>query len=223
MSFRKYFKYFRFIQQNWHFRLAAFTIYHEIIGEKKYGIDTTGTEQLWEYDIEHKDLKDAEAYQPSSYYILEKLMDSLPAGASKGRIIDFGCGKGRTLAVAMAYGFTKLTGVDIIYEYIEAAQENIRICKFYNRNISYDLVNKRAQDLAISDDTTVFVFFNPFKENVMKKVVDNIMDSYDRSPRKIFVVYMNDVYRNLFLSKGFKQHAQVQKLTYLQGVVLSLS
>ncbi|RYE30139.1 MAG: methyltransferase domain-containing protein [Sphingobacteriales bacterium] len=222
MSFRKYFTYFRFIQKNWDFKLAAFTIYHEIIGERAYGIDTTGSEQLWEYDIEHKDLKDAEAYQPSSYYILEKLMNCLPNEASSGRIIDFGCGKGRTLAVAIAYGFKKLTGVDIIYEYISAAEQNIRNCKFYNSNVSYDLVNKRAQDLAIPDDSTVFVFFNPFKENVMKKVVENIMESHARTPRKIYVVYMNDVYRNLFLSKGFKQHASVQKLTYLQGVVLTL-
>src|SRR4051812_46664851 len=116
MKFKAYFDYFRFIYKHWDLQLAAFTIYHEIIGEKKYGIDTTGTEQLWQYDIGEEDLSDAEAYQPSSYFILEKLLAVIPDDLKHGRIYDFGCGKGRALAVSMAYGFKKLTGIDIIYE-----------------------------------------------------------------------------------------------------------
>ena len=222
MKFKAYYKYFNFILKHWDFSLAAFTVYHEMIGEKKYGIDTTGTEPLWQYDIDEADLSEAEAYQPSSYYILEKVFASLPPEASKGRLIDFGCGKGRALAVAMAYGFTKLTGIDIIYELAKDAESNILNCKYYQPGVSFNIINNRAQDVDVSDDTTVFLFFNPFKETVMKDVVQNIMESYHREPRKIFVVYINDVYKNLFLDLGFRQHFHVQKLTYLQGTVLLL-
>jgi hypothetical protein len=220
MKFKAYFKYFSFIYKYWDLQLAAATIYHEIIGERKYGIDTTGTEQLWQYDIDDDDLSDAEAYQPSSYYILEKVFAALPALATSGRIYDFGCGKGRALAVSMAYGFTRLSGIEIIYELAKACESNILNCKFYNPGISFTVTNQRAQDAAITDDATVFLFFNPFKENVMAAVVDNIMASYRRSPRKIYVIYINDVYKNLFFEKGFKQFYTVKKLTYLQGTVL---
>ncbi|HTE28238.1 class I SAM-dependent methyltransferase [Flavitalea sp.] len=220
MKFKEYLKYFRFIQKYWDFQLAAFTIYHEIIGEKKYGIDTTGTEPLWQYDIDEEDLADAEAYQPASYYILEKLLDSLPAESKSGRIYDFGCGKGRALAVAMAYGFKKLTGIEIIYELAKDAESNILNCKFYKQDVSFTIVNNRAQDMTITDDAKVFLFFNPFKENLMAEVIDNIMESYQRSPRKIFVVYINDVYKDLFFDKNFRQIYHIQKLTYLQGTML---
>lgn len=221
-KFKEYLTYFRFIYKHWDLRLALFTIWHEVIGEKKYGIDTTGTEQLWQYDIDDDDLSESEAYQPSSYYILEKVLEALPSEASQGRLYDFGCGKGRALAVAMAYGFKKLTGIEIIYELAKDAESNILNCRFYEPAISFQVVNNRAQDEDISDDATTFLFFNPFKEVVMAEVVDNIMESYRRAPRKIFIVYINDVYRNLFLEKGFKQHYRIQKITYLQGTVLIL-
>ncbi|RYF95982.1 MAG: hypothetical protein EOO00_03850 [Chitinophagaceae bacterium] len=220
---KAYAKYFQFIYKHWDFQLALFTIWHEIIGERKYGIDTTGTEQLWQYDIDDEDLSESEAYQPSSYYILEKVLAALPAEAATGRIYDFGCGKGRTLAVAMAYGFQKLTGIEIIYELAKDAESNILNCRFYKPAFNFLVVNNRAQDEEITDDANTFLFFNPFKESVMAEVVDNIMESHQRAPRKIFVIYINDVYRNLFLDKGFKQHYHIQKLTYLQGTVLILS
>jgi SAM-dependent methyltransferase len=223
MKFKAYFEYFRFIRKHWDFQLAIFTIYHEIIGEHKYGIDTTGTEQLWQYDIDDEDLQDAEAYQPSSYYILEKMLAAIPEEAKAGRLYDFGCGKGRTLAVAMAYGFKKLSGVEIIYELAKDAESNILNCKYYKQDVSFHIVNDRAQDVGIEDDATVFLFFNPFKEHLMAEVVENIMESYKRTPRKMFVVYINDVYKNLFLEQGFKVIYTVQKLTYLQGTVFELA
>ncbi|MHA4847831.1 hypothetical protein ACX0G7_26935 [Flavitalea antarctica] len=220
MKFKAYLTYFRFIQKHWDFQLAAFTIYHEIIGERKYGINTTGTEPLWQYDIDEEDLADAEAYQPASYYILEKVLAALPQSARTGRIYDFGCGKGRALAVAMAYGFKKLTGIEIIYELAKDAESNILNCKYYHQYVSFSIVNNRAQDMTITDDATVFLFFNPFKEDPMEEVIDNIMESYQRSPRKIFIVYINDVYKQLFFDKGFRQIYHIQRLTYQQGTVL---
>jgi SAM-dependent methyltransferase len=220
MKFKAYLKYFRFIHKHWDLPLALFTIYHEIIGEKKYGLDTTGTEQLWQYDIDEEDLSDAEAYQPSSYYILEKLLAAVPADLKHGRIYDFGCGKGRALAVSMAYGFKKLTGIDIIYELAKDAESNIINCRYYTQDVSFSIVNNRAQDVQVTDDSTVFLFFNPFKENLMEQVLSNILESYQRLPRKMFVIYINDVYKNLFLDKGFRQKFHIEKLTYLQGTVL---
>jgi SAM-dependent methyltransferase len=222
MKFKAYYKYFQFILKHWDFQLAAFTVYHEIVGEKKYGIDTTGTEPLWQYDIDEEDLEVAEAYQPSSYYILEKVLEVIPDEVKTGTLYDFGCGKGRTLAVALAYGFQKLFGVEIIYELAKDAENNIKRCRFFKPGVTFSIINNRAQDVGIKDDATVFLFFNPFKETVMEEVLENIMDSYQRSPRRLFVVYINDVYKHLFLDKGFTTVFTIQKLTYLQGTVLEL-
>jgi hypothetical protein len=219
-KFRAYFNYFKFIYKYWDLQLALFTIYYEIIGERKYGIDSTGTESLWQYDIGEEDLSAAEAYQPSGYYILEKLMDRLPDETKSGGLYDFGCGKGRTLVVAMAYGFKKLTGIEIIYELARDAEENIKRSKVYSKEVKYSIINQRAQDSIISDDSTVFLFFNPFKDYIMSEVLGNILDSYQRAPRTLYVVYINDVYKHLFLDKGFKEYYHIEKLTYQQGTIL---
>lgn len=51
-------------------------------------------------------------YQPSPYAELETLFSMYPF-AESDRLIEFGCGKGRVLVMAMEYGCQKLTGYEI--------------------------------------------------------------------------------------------------------------
>ena len=46
MKFIYYLRYFFFIGMNWNFRLAFFTIYHEIRGERKYHLNSIGLDRL---------------------------------------------------------------------------------------------------------------------------------------------------------------------------------
>ena len=222
MKLLSYLRYGSYITDHWNLRLALFTIFYEIKGERKYGIDTTGIEEIWQYDISTEDLSEAESYQPSSYYILEKLFLHLPPEALRGSIIDFGCGKGRALVVAMAFGFKKLIGVEIIHELSRDAEQNLLHNKVDKKDNEFSILNNRAQSIPIPDDSSVFLFFNPFKQQVMELVLQNILDSYKKNPRTLYVFYLNPVYKKIFFDNKFRELYHVQKLTYLEGSILVL-
>ena len=58
MKLLHYIKYFYFLFINWNIRIAWIMIWQEVKGEKKYGINTTGADELYKLkkqgiDISH--------------------------------------------------------------------------------------------------------------------------------------------------------------------------
>src|SRR5207302_1154673 len=93
-------------------------------GEKKYNISTSGLNDLKKLTLKG-DRSHAENYQGANYYLLEKIFEYLQSIGANKSILDFGCGKGRVLAVAAWYGFNKITGIDFARELCEEARKNI--------------------------------------------------------------------------------------------------
>ena len=133
-----YLRYFFFIAWNWGIRLAIFTIYHEVRGEKKYGIDTSRIQDVKRITVKGENLVNAEMYQGASYYLLEKVFEWLQSNKVNRSLIDFGCGKGRALVVAAEYGFKQITGIDFAKTLCEEAEKNISLV----RNISLSLLSE---------------------------------------------------------------------------------
>ena len=67
----------------------------------------------------------------------------------------------------------------------------------------------------------VFFFFNPFDEVVMLQVVKNILSSLKENDRKIYVVYINPLHKEIFLSAGFIEEYYLMKMKYLELSILS--
>ncbi|MDB5221405.1 MAG: hypothetical protein JWN83_72 [Chitinophagaceae bacterium] len=225
MTIRQFFYYFRlffFIAFNWNIRLAWFTIYHEIRGEKKYRLDTSKIEDAKKLSIKGDNVKHAELYQGANYYLLEKVFDHLQTIEANQNILDFGCGKGRVLAVAPYYGFRKITGVEFAKELCEAARKNIVPVQQKFPEKIFNVIYANAVDYKIEYDTNVFFFFNPFDEVVMLAVAKNILASLKLNTREAYVVYLNPVHKEIFMSAGFEQIFHLQKLKYIEASVLML-
>ena len=73
----------------------------------------------------------------------------------------------------------------------------------------------------IKKEQNVFFFFNPFDEVVMLKVVKNILASLKEKSRKVYIMYVNPVHKEIFLSAGFKEEYYKRKLQYLELSILS--
>src|SRR6187551_1253258 len=112
LKFFYYIKYFFYIALNWNLRLAFFSIYNEIKGESKYGINSTRLNNLQKLTVKGNNLQHAEMYQGAGYYLLENIFSRLQKLDVPDGLVDLGSGKGRALVVAAHYGFTKITGVD---------------------------------------------------------------------------------------------------------------
>lgn len=217
-----YIRYFFYIALNWSPRLALFTVFHEIRGEQKYGLDTTGINDLATLAIKGKYRNQAEVYQGASYKVTEELFSWLRGQAVAGPFIDLGSGKGRVMVVAAHFGFRKITGVEFARELVDLARHNIRNTQQKFPETGFLLLHENAFNHEIENDLAVFFFFNPFKEQVMRKVIGNILLSVKKSPRPVYVVYVNPQLRELFEAEGFREVFYYRKMQYVEGVILKL-
>jgi SAM-dependent methyltransferase len=219
MHISKYIKYFFYLATNWNIRIAWHITRREIKGEKKYGINTTGADELKDLEEKGIDISHATIYMPASYDMLELVLDQLDEKKIR-HFLDIGCGKGRVMCVAAAKGIDKVTGVDFSKEFCAAAKENLETVKQNHPALEYTVLNTDAFYFPIPDDADCIFLFNPFDEVIMSGVAENIEMSLERAPREISIVYLNPLNKELFLSNGFKEVFYIKKLNYLEGSIL---
>ena len=196
MKFLTYIKYFYFLFINWDTRIAWYMIKQEIKGEKKYGINTTGADELHKLEKLGIDISHATIYMPVSYTLLEEIFEQLPV-TIRNHFLDIGSGKGRALCVAAHQGFKQVTGLD-----------------FFKNDAFY---------FEIPDDVDCIFFFNPFDEIIMSAVVNNIFTSLQNKPRRISILYVNPLHKALFLKAGFTETWYSKKMKYIEAVILEIA
>ena len=204
---------------NWNIRLASFLLVNDIKGERRYGIHTSGLDELESMEDDGIDISNNSIYTPVSYYLLENTFKHLPANIRK-HFIDFGCGYGRAMCVAAHHGFKKVSGIDFSREFCEVAKENLAITKQKVSNFKSNIINNDAFYYEIPNDADCLFFFNPFNEIIMSGVVNNVLDSIDEKPRTIYIIYINPIHKDQWIDAGFKEIYHYQKLKYLEQSIL---
>jgi len=221
MMLLSYLKYFYFIARNWNVKLAVFTIYYEIKGERKYKVNTIKIDNLQYQKIRSDNLKHASIYQATNYYLIEKAFQFLKDENVNYSITDFGSGKGRAMVVAAFYGFKRITGIDFAESLCREADLNIEKIKPFFPETNFQVICDDAVNYKIENDTNVFFFFNPFDEVMMLQIVKNILSSLKKKSRKIYIVYINPLHKEIFLSAGFEEEYFFRKMKYLEISILS--
>lgn len=193
---------------------------HEIKGERQYGIDTTGSDELKKTKAAGVDISHATSYMPANYLLLEDVFTKL--GSGRKNFIDIGCGKGRVLCVAAHNGFNKVTGIDFSSDFCASAEKNLQHTKEKFPSLNFSIINKDAATVEIPEDADCIFFFNPFDQFIMNKVAKNIQKSYKKNPRDIYIIYLNPLYKKELLDIGFKEIYYTIKMKYMEAVILHL-
>jgi SAM-dependent methyltransferase len=223
-KFLSYIKYFFYLAYKWDIKIAQYILSQEIKGEKKYGIITTGVDELKKLEERGIDTDHSTIYMPVSYSVLEEMFVQLNLliNTSFNHFLDIGCGKGRALCVAGHVGFSKVTGIDFSKEFCKAAEENLTITQQQFPNLQYKVINNDAFYFEIPNDVDCIFMFNPFDDVIMSGVAENILESFEINPRHITVIYVNPLYKEELLAVGFKQIYFTQKMQYLEAAILEL-
>ncbi len=187
--------------------------------EKQLGINTHSIINLNKLTLAGENSEQNHHYQGASYYILFSIFEKLPIETKNLPLIDYGCGKGRALFVAEQCGFTNLIGVDIAKELIDDANANKAVYVRKNSQSKIDFLFEDATKYLIPDNAKVFYFFNPFGEEVLQKVIDNIKESVKQNPRKVYCIYLNPKYKAVFEENGFKVFYIEKNKRYLEGII----
>jgi hypothetical protein len=65
-----------------------------------------------------------------------------------------------------------------------------------------EIVTSDVLDYAIPDDVTIAFFFNPFRGEVFATVIEHLLASVDRRPRRLRLIYRNPTEHELLLRTG---------------------
>lgn len=216
--FFQYLRYFFYIAHNWSFSIAIHIIRNEIKGEKKYGIDTTGADELQSLEKLGIDITHATIYMPVSYDVIEHFLQKVQVQQCH-HFLDIGCGKGRALCVAAAMGASKLSGIELSKALFMDAKANTAIMHQQYPNAHFKLYHNDAFYFDIDDDVDCILMFNPFDEVIMSGVMENIEISLENNPRKMTIIYINPLEKHVLLSFGYTQVYYYKEKVYLEGAI----
>lgn len=221
----KLFQYIYYFFRSLYYRGVANTfklLTYEGKYEKKLGIKTHSIVNLSNLTLAGENTDQNHHYQGASYYILFSIFNELPHETKDFPLIDYGCGKGRALFVAEQCGFTNLIGVDIAKELIDNANENKAIYKKSNPKSNIEFLFEDSTKYKVPENAQVFYFFNPFGDEIMQKVINNIKESVKVNPRKIYCIYLNPKYKAVFEKNGFEIFYTKKNKRYLEGIIYKL-
>lgn len=191
--------------------------------EKLLGVNTHSIVNLDKLTLAGVASVENHHYQGASYFILFKVFNLLPTQLKSKPLIDYGCGKGRALFVAEQCGFTNLIGVDIAKELIENANSNLLIYSKKNNESKFSFLFEDATKYLIPNDADTFYFFNPFGENIIQLVINNIKESLKQNPRSVYCIYLNPKYKEVFETNGFKEFSIIKSWRYIEGIIYEIN
>lgn len=164
-------------------RVRTYTLYRE----RRLGISTRGFIPWHELCSE----KQNHDYDPTVYPLLDRLMQYVQQEVPEPFVVDYGAGKGRTIAVAGTYMFKRVIGIELNHELAETAQANLDNAQQKFSCPYVEIVQDNAMNWEFPDEANVVFMFNPFSGEVMQTVLDQIQGSLNNHPRilKILFVY----------------------------------
>jgi hypothetical protein len=180
----------------------VFDLRHGVRTEHQVSLDSQGLASAERID-----------YSPSGWFLLRR---ALPQHETRPEdvFLDAGSGMGRiVLQAARQYRFARVIGVELAPELHRIAQDNLRRSRTRALAMSHiDLINADITDYTVPDDVTVVYLFNPFTGSVFQTFLQHLMESIDRAPRTIRIIYANPVEEQQLLATG-----RVQPLRAVRG------
>jgi predicted RNA methylase len=113
--------------------------------------------------------------------------------------MDYGCGRGRVLAMASTYPFKKVIGIEYSELLSAAARDNVkRINRRKMKCTDIEVISGDAGAYELPPEVTVAYFFDPFEEDVIRRVIEQIHRSLLNAPRKLTIIYYGPAWAEAF-------------------------
>ena len=164
----------------------------DLFFDMKYRIDTINTAQLEALQIDSQNKAVGNYYEGTNAYIFQKMISRVKLDTSQSTFVDFGSGKGKAMFMAAERGFLRVIGVEFSIELVEVCRRNLEIFKAKSRSrTEFEIIHMDASEYVIPPDANLLFFSNPFNEELTDKVIGNILQSYDQTPRETWVVHLH--------------------------------
>lgn len=128
-------------------------------------------------------------YEPTPYVTLDALFEQYEPRKT-GRLVDYGCGKGRVLFYVHHYFQMPVVGVELDpHLYREALMNETNYLQRKRKwSASITINHELAERYVIDPEDETFFLFNPFSLQVFMTVIQNILKSVENHPRTVEVI-----------------------------------
>jgi hypothetical protein len=140
-------------------------------------------------------------YLPTAWHVMPRALRAVRASA-EDVLVDFGAGKGRVLHQAARWPLKRVVGVEINAELADFARQLVTAHRREYRCHEVEVVLGDAARFRIPDDLTIAFMFDPFRGKTMDAVLGNLIDSIDRNPRPVRLIYVNPTQGDRVLTTG---------------------
>jgi len=170
--------------------------------DRRFRVDTAGILKPTELQSDPR-FQQSNWYAPTATTSFFRMLRQIKVDFSKFVFIDFGCGKGKALLLASQLPFKEIIGIELWSEMISVAEENLKSYTGNRKCKTFQLHYMDASEFPIPSDPGIFYFFDPFREEVMQKVLENIRQSLAAAPREIYIIYCEPERPDLLDRSGF--------------------
>jgi len=179
--------------------------------DRRFGVRTSGMVPAAELDMPEEQRRFAVEYAPTTGAKFGCLLSQLPLCYQKYVFVDFGCGKGRTLLMASDFPFHAIVGVELSTSLHSAAEENIACYRSrYQQCVDLQAKHANATAFEFPEQPLVLYFFNPFSDEILRQVLDNVTRSLEACPRDVVIIYYNPEHQDLIADLRFFTRCEVK-------------
>lgn len=116
--------------------------------------------------------------------------------------VDLGSGKGKAVLIAGQLPYGRVIGVEIDEGLARCAEDNVRQARARLRAKEVTIVASSVLEWPIPEETSVVFMYNPFLGQTFRSMVGRIIESYDRRPRNLHIIYCLPAEHNWLVSTG---------------------
>jgi hypothetical protein len=127
-------------------------------------------------------------YKASGRTALRRGLSGFDVGPSDV-FADLGSGKGLIVCLAARYPFGRVLGVEIAAGLNEIARRNVELSRRRFKCPEVEILDGDITEFELPDDVTVVFLGNPLDGPPFRAMLDNIVASLDRNPRRLRIVY----------------------------------
>ena len=161
--------------------------------DRAFGTETASSVMPWDLPSLAGMGSEVFNYGATSGRLIREILRRIPIREHQFAFVDLGSGKGRALLVASEFPFAKIVGVELSSELHAIAEKNIEL---YRPAIqpcrNFELCRENAAAFAFPAMPLVLFMFNPFGEETIRRVLENLALSLRTAPREAFFVYVHD-------------------------------
>jgi SAM-dependent methyltransferase len=170
-----------------------------LLFERRYGVYTEARVPADELGLPDPHLT---GYMPYGWLSLRRILPPRDVSPNDA-FLDVGSGMGRVvLLAATMYPFRRVLGIELSTHLHEIAVTNLAANKERLRCQDVELQNADALDVELPDDVTVVFLYNTFTGPAFQAFIDRLLESVNRNPRPVRLIYANPKEETRLLATG---------------------